>query len=367
MIHKYKILWILPVLITSLLNIYCKIDLGLDTGTVDINLEYYTYLYIMDADGSNQTDISISDPNHDPGYSNPVFSPDGTKILVGMGQNLFIMNIDGSNVIKLADFENDYNGDHQFSPDGMRIIFISDNTDIYITDTNGGTSSILTADICGEEYSIPSIWSPRFSPDGSKIAFCMGCQTDTVYYHHTDIYIMDADGNNPKKLTNSGNEQECLQPNFSPDGLKIVFTHYQDYHVSVINTIDIDGNNLKTLTNSSDENEEPQFSPDGSEIVYTSWHEGNSEIYLMNADGTNKTNLTRFYEWNWNPQFSPDGSKILFSRRLNGYAEIYIMNTDGSEQRNLTKTGGRVAETEFALSPDDSKIVYIRGEVKRKS
>ena len=43
------------------------------------------------------------------------------------------------------------------------------------------------------------------------------------------------------------------------------------------------------------------------------------------------------------------------------------MNTDGSEQRNLTKTGGRVAETEFALSPDGSKIVYIRGAVKRKS
>ena len=81
MIHKYKILWILPVLITGFLNIYCKIDLGLDTGTVDINLEYYTYLYIMDADGSNQTDISISDPNHDPGYSNPVFSPDGTRII----------------------------------------------------------------------------------------------------------------------------------------------------------------------------------------------------------------------------------------------------------------------------------------------
>ncbi|MDP7336909.1 MAG: hypothetical protein QF648_03575, partial [Candidatus Marinimicrobia bacterium] len=63
-------------------------------------------IYIMDADGSNQTNITNTVGTD----ANPTFSPDGSKILFESirdgNTEVYIMNIDGSNQTNLTNTSN---------------------------------------------------------------------------------------------------------------------------------------------------------------------------------------------------------------------------------------------------------------------
>ena len=47
-----------------------------------------------------------------------------------------------------------------------------------------------------------------------------------------------------------------------------------------------DGSNPRHLTNSSISGQEPAWSPDGSQIAFGSDRDGNYDIYVMNVDGS---------------------------------------------------------------------------------
>ena len=49
---------------------------------------------------------------------------------------------------------------------------------------------------------------------------------------------------------------------------------------------------MRQLTNNRAQDVEPRWSPDGRKIVFTSNRDGNNEIYVMNADGSAQTNVS---------------------------------------------------------------------------
>ncbi|HEX8189448.1 MAG TPA: DPP IV N-terminal domain-containing protein, partial [Pyrinomonadaceae bacterium] len=69
-----------------------------------IAFQRWNDIWVMDADGSNQTQITFAASG---GYSKPEWSPDGTRLVVTNGLNfegeIFVMNADGSNITKIAD------------------------------------------------------------------------------------------------------------------------------------------------------------------------------------------------------------------------------------------------------------------------
>ena len=72
-----------------------------------------------------------------------------------------------------------------------------------------------------------------------------------------EIYVMDADGNNPRNLTNHLASDES--PSRSPDGQRIVFQSDRDgAKNSEIHVMDADGSNLRNLTN----HPAPDYQPD---------------------------------------------------------------------------------------------------------
>ncbi|GAF96254.1 unnamed protein product, partial [marine sediment metagenome] len=52
-------------------------------------------------------------------------------------------------------------------------------------------------------------------------------------------------------------------------------------------------------------NVEPSWSADGSKIAFSSGHDGNLEIYVMDADGSNPTRLTNNPAEDKHPAWSP--------------------------------------------------------------
>jgi Tol biopolymer transport system component len=154
-----------------------------------------------------------------------------------------------------------------------------------------------------------------YSPDGKHIVFCSNRDNEKNF----ELYIMDSDGKNVRKLTNAPG---CYNggPFFSPDGKRVVFRsdrkkkdHLQLY------VIDTDGNNERALT---DDLNWVQWGPfwytDSKHIVYAAADHSkpgrpNYDLYWMNVDRLKKVRLTYAPAADVLPVFSSDGKKIMWT------------------------------------------------------
>jgi len=242
-------------------------------------------------------------------------------------EEIYIMNADGSGQTNLTNNPAD-DGGSSFSPDGSKIVFGSErdgNWEIYIMNADGSGQKNLTNNPARDE-------SPFFSPDGSKIVF------SSWRNGNQKIYIMNADGSGQTNLTNNpkGTFGDDHDPSFSSDGSKIIFWSNRDNGNWEIYIMNADGSGQTNLSNNKSNDYSPSFSPDGSKIAFVATRDGNDEIYIMNIDGSGQTNLSNNTTFDWWPSFSPDGSKIIFVSKRNGNDEIFMMSADGSGQKSLT-------------------------------
>ena len=115
---------------------------------------------------------------------------------------IYVMDADGSNQINLTNKSANKNMWPSWSPDGSKISFHSerDTAGIYVMDADGSNQTKLTNNI--------NEFFTSWSPDSSKIAFA--ANRDGSW----DIYVMDADGSNQTRLTN--NSATDWDPSWSP-------------------------------------------------------------------------------------------------------------------------------------------------------
>ena len=256
-------------------------------------------IYVMNADGSDV--IRLTDNEF--GDEQPAWSPDGRHIAFrsarGGNIEIYVMNADGSGVVRLTD--NDfYDWEPAWSPDGQRIAFRSDldgDFDIYVMNTDGSGVVRLTDN---DTYDT----TPAWSPDGRRVAFHSERDGDF------GIYVMNADGSGVVRLTD--NDSYDTSPAWSPDGRRIAFTSNRDdpdplddKHVMNIYVMDADGSDVVRLTGNVSWNDAPTWSPDGRRIAFASDRDGDGEIYVMNADGSSVVRLTDNDSYDWDPAWSP--------------------------------------------------------------
>ncbi len=266
---------------------------------------------------------------------------------------IHIMSADGSDQTRFTTSPESADWDPRWSPDGSSIAFVS---------KRNGISEIYTASVDGTEpirltFNQDRDWGPSWSPDGDDIAFASNRDGNF------EIYVMNADGAEQARLTRSIGDD--LNPFWSPDGKMIAFASERDgdFEIYVMNA---DGGGQIRLTRSNGADLSPSWSPDGNKIAFASERDGNSEIYVMNADGSNQFNSTRNESIDKHPSWSPDGGKVAFVSERDGNFEVYVINTDGKEPVNLTRNPG--AEDDLpSWSPKSERIAYASGGRPRLS
>ncbi len=153
------------------------------------------------------------------------------------------------------------------------------NTDIYLIDPNTGAIQSRLTDHWGIDT------SPTWSPDCARIAFV----SDRA--GNPQIYVMNADGSDPRRLTHQGTYN--TNPDWSPQGDRIVFSARDERGAFDIFTVDL-GGAIERLTQNQGSNEDPSFSPNGRYIVFVSSRGGaGPRIYIMREDGSHQVLITQ--------------------------------------------------------------------------
>ena len=245
---------------------------------------------------------------------------------VQVGDQICIMNADGSNQRRLTTEDYTRHFYPSMAPDGQSIVYAQfggENIyDIYEIDLDGEATQITDG--------LGVLTAPEISPDGSQIAFTHWTPASNK---HT-IWVTNRDGSDPHEVAPYG-----WDPTWSPDGQKILFASDHNgtvkmYILSLADSSITQVNNMTYLRGRTDWSIKD-------EIVTYSGTPWNRELFLMNADGSDVHQITPTGGNSQGPSFSPDGNWVTFTAYFDKYGddhgcEIYIMRTDGSDLRRLT-------------------------------
>ena len=291
---------------------------------------------------------------------------------------IYLMNPNGKQIRRLTEqLKSDF--EPAWSPDGKQITFVSfrdldlipkgeiHRGEIYLMNADGTNPVNLTQ--VPERADGVSSWSP----DGNQIAFTSATLFNENILANSDIFVMDADGGNPRNLTNHDAQDQT--PDWSPDGNRIAFSSNRDgnWEIHVMNA---DGANPINITNHPARDGRPDWSPDGGQIAFTSDRDGNLDIYAMNADGTNPINLTNHPAEDNHASWSPNGTRIAFDsdrdRDRDSNWEIYVMNADGTNPIRLTQNRDRDSSPSWGPAPSlgvspKERLATLWGKVKRSN
>lgn len=199
-------------------------------------------VFVATPDGQVQGQL-ISSKGYD---AEATVSPTGDKIVFTSTRTgdieLFSCNIDGSNVKQLTNLPG-YDGGAFFSFDGKQIVYRASRPE--------GEALKEYRDLLKQDLIRPS---------------------------KLEIYVMDADGSNPRQVTNNGAAN--FAPFFHPDGKRIIFSSNVD---------------------------DPKHR--------------NFDLYMINVDGTNLQRITTHGEFDGFPMFTRDGKKLIFCSNRNNAKE----------------------------------------------
>jgi Tol biopolymer transport system component len=256
-------------------------------------------IFIMDIDGGNRQRVSTGQGRTTCAY----FYPAGDRILYSSTHladtacppspdysrgyvwplydyDVFVAAPDGSNARRITETPG-YDAEATISRDGSTIVFTSirdGDLDIYVMDADGANVRRLTNEPGYDG-------GPFFSPDGTRIVYRAHhptdpgelsdyqrlLQEDMLRPGELDIWIMDADGSNKRKVLDAPGAD--FAPFFHPDGQRIIFSSNQAEPTGRnfdLYMVALDGTVLERITQHADFDGFPMFSPDGTKLVFAS-------------------------------------------------------------------------------------------------
>jgi dipeptidyl aminopeptidase/acylaminoacyl peptidase len=265
-------------------------------------------------------------------------------------------------------------------------------------------------------FEIRTVADPQISPDGKKVVYVVNfadIQSDNRY---SNLWLINADGTDNRPIT-SGNARDT-SPRWSPDGTRIAFLSEREGGSQIYQRW-MDTGQITKLTNLTEPPSGISWSPDGRQIAFLSlvaeaprklgnlpappagarWAEpariidrmvyrfdqvgylkpGYSHLFVVASDGRTPRQIST---GNFNhggaglgqgvrPAWTPDSKSILLSANRHENAEYDSLNTDIYEfsiadgsAKALTNRQG--PDSSPAISPDGKRISYVGFDDRRQ-
>ncbi len=260
------------------------------------------------------------------------------RIIFKSGDDIKAINANGTGEMTLLPTNEKFRR-AVISPDGRKIAAVSRST------TGPDTIRTYNSDSTGKSgilHSAPVIGSIRWSqPIGSFLLFDKDIVLPATGFTST-IFRMDFQGNNLTQMTNTNGNLlgRTYSPEYSPDGLSIIFGQKLLPVVSSIYRMNFDGSNPTVLFRSDftpcrydSSVYAPKWSPDGTKIAFTRDCTPNtpmgpprSGLYVADADGSNPTLIYNTYYYK-SFDWSPDGTRIA----LDSGGQLTAILPDGTD------------------------------------
>ena len=269
------------------------------------------------------------------------WSPDGKYLaLVDKSgprepSSIFWLSIETGDKRKLTSPPTEYVADWspRFSPDGKTLAFIRS----YPTIDDKVCLLSVTSDgrPLGEPRRLSldgkSAFGFDWTADGRRIVYSSGQESST------NLLTIPASGGASERLAFAG---FATALSVSRSGSRLVY----ERDVFDTNIWRIPGPNSSDKKSapsrfiaSTQPDAEPQFSPDGAKIVFGSARSGNYEIWVCDSEGRNPVQLTSFGRVGvGSPRLSPDSRWVAFDSPKAGTGDIYVIGAGGGQPRRLT-------------------------------
>ena len=257
-------------------------------------------------------------------------------------------------------------------------------------------------------YKIKAIADPQISPDGKNIAFTVTENNLAEGKSKTEVYLMDADGNNIRNVTD--NPAADYLPRWSPDGKSLLFlsTRHEGPQAWLL---PLAGGEPTQVTHFTTGVSDAVWTSDGKHIVFTSdvfpecgadgdcnkkidesmssgpiqahmadhllyrhwtsWKDGRrSHVFVYDIDSKKYTDLSPgdydapvFSLGGGGVAVSPDGKEVCFASNHDANeaettnADLFIVSTSGGEPKDITAEN-KSYDGDPSYSPDGKYIAY---------
>lgn len=197
----------------------------------------------------------------------------------------------------------------------------------------------------------------------SRIAFSM-----TGASGFQEIWAIDADGENLRRITNHG--AISMSPAWHPNGDRLSYISFRDGEVSRVFELDLTSGQERELDpGRPGQHITPAYHPNGRELAFGLL--GQNRTGIFRYDWERECCLTHLQGGRWedlSPTYSPDGRRIAFqSNRLGtNIPQVYVMDAEGGDAELISPYvyGNSGYYTSPDWSPRDNQVAF-HGRIER--